>query len=434
MPAVLLSLGYLFLFLLLIRKLRFFAAEGLSVPMLSVLFLLKVLGGLALWWVYTYHYRDRSTADLYKYFDDSAVMFSALPDRPTDYVRMLFGIGNDSPYFSERYYSHMNNWFRQYEGNLYNDSHTLIRLNAFLRLFSAGQMHVHTVMAAFMSFTGLFALWKAFVPWFGERERLLAFLLFLPPSLLFWAGGPVKESLLFFAVGLLLWQVFHSIQHGLNAKGILIILSCSVLLFYLKFYVLMSMLPGLVALIWCAWRPGRTFFRFGLVLLLFLVAALNIHHLVPGFNILEVLFWKHRDFIGLADLMNSGSYVAPPALEPSVGSFVRFAPYALYITFLGPLVHLSGGAAGLLAAAETIAVLLFVVLSVLWHRPWPLIGKAQVLFCLSFVLLLALVIGYTTPVMGAIVRYRTPLLPFLLIGAALLTDPSRWPFIRNHRQ
>ncbi|MBK6543548.1 MAG: hypothetical protein IPG10_20255 [Flavobacteriales bacterium] len=57
----------------------------------------------------------------------------------------------------------MNNWYRQYESNMYNDAHTTIRLNAFLRLFSFGHIHVHTVFACFLSTIGLVALYKAFV-------------------------------------------------------------------------------------------------------------------------------------------------------------------------------------------------------------------------------------------------------------------------------
>ena len=51
---------------------------------------------------------------------------------------------------------------------------------------------------------------------------------------------------------------------------------------------------------------------------------------------------------------------------------------------------------------------------------------AILFFLISFITILGLVIGYTTPVMGAIVRYRTPAIPFLLIAALILHDPARW--------
>jgi len=89
-----------------------------------------ILFGVALWWIYTYYYPDRSTADIFKYFDDSKVMYDALWKHPADYFKMLFAIGNDNAYFDSNYYSHMNYWYREFDNKIYNDSHTIIRFNA----------------------------------------------------------------------------------------------------------------------------------------------------------------------------------------------------------------------------------------------------------------------------------------------------------------
>ena len=104
-----LATGYAAVILFAIHKLAFFRAPGLSPRVVSAAFLLKVLAGTGLWYIYTYVHVDRATADLYRYFDDGNIMFSALPDHPADYVRMLTGIGNDQPHFDTRYYLVMNN-------------------------------------------------------------------------------------------------------------------------------------------------------------------------------------------------------------------------------------------------------------------------------------------------------------------------------------
>jgi hypothetical protein len=62
---------------------------------------------------------------------------------------------------------------------------------------------------------------------------------------------------------------------------------------------------------------------------------------------------------------------------------------------------------------------------VLGVRPRQGESRAFVLYALSFCLLLGLVIGWTTPVMGAVVRYRVPLLPFLFYAALMTTDTDR---------
>jgi len=46
-------------------------------------------------------------------------------------------------------------------------------------------------------------------------------------------------------------------------------------------------------------------------------------------------------------------------------------------------------------------------------------------FCAGFVLILFILTGIATPVMGAIVRYKVPALPFLLIVFLLIIDKDK---------
>lgn len=66
--------------------------------------------------------------------------------------------------------------------------------------------------------------------------------------------------------------------------------------------------------------------------------------------------------------------------------------------------------------------------------PFASVDRGLLTSLLAFVILMALVIGWTTPVMGAIVRYRTPALPFLLIAGLLVLDHrrllTRWPGLK----
>ncbi|MBX2980498.1 MAG: hypothetical protein KF905_14515 [Flavobacteriales bacterium] len=436
MPGILLAIGYTALLLYFMRRLPFYAQVP-QLPMRSValLLLLKVLAGTALWAVYTWSYTDRVHADVFKYFDDSAVMFSALWERPEDFLRMLFSVGNDNAWFDERYYKVMNHWYREYESNLHNDAHTIIRFNAALRLLSFGEFHVHTVFAAFLSLTGMVALYRAFVGLLPGRERLLAIVIFLLPSVLFWASGVIKESLLFFGLGLLLWKVLELLNGTIRPWGLLLLAMSTVLLFHLKFYVIASLLPGIGLLFLVRTLPRVPVpILFAVVIGGTMLAGLNLQHVVPGFNILETIAVKQRDFIGLSEAMQPGSFVMPERLEPTFLSFLQQGPHALYIALLGPLFHSGPGLFGLVAAAEN-AVMLVALLVLLRYRvAWAQVRQDLVLALLAYIVLMSLVIGWTTPVMGAVVRYRTPLLPMLFIAALLLMDHrkllARWPVLK----
>lgn len=432
MPGLFLALGYAALFLLAIRKARFFAAPGLPRRWIGALFLLKIAAGTALWYVYTYVHTDRATADIYKYFDDGNILFSALPEHPGDYLRMLAGIGNDQPQFDTHYYRVMNNWYRQYEGNLYNDAHTMIRFNALVRLFSFGHYHVHTVFICFFCTIGLTALYRAFAPRVPGHEHTWALALFVLPSTLFWSSGVLKEGLLLFALGLFLLAATDLLRHGARAWNLLLLPCCAVLLFFLKFYVVLSVIPALCAYAWSERAGGRrALLKFLAVYALFLVAGLNSEYLYKDFRVLEVMWVKQRDFIGMATEARSGSFVQPPPLEPNALSFLGQAPHALYMTFLSPFAAWRNGALGLMSAVENALLLAVPVLAFHWRRPWPAVDKPLLFFCLGFCLVLALVIGWTTPVIGALVRYRVPLLPFFLLAALCIADPKKVPGFQN---
>lgn len=428
MAGLLLTCGYIVLFLLLIGRLRFFAVPELGRRTIQVLFLLKVAAGTALWWVYTYHYTDRSTADIFKFFDDGNVMFSALPAHPLDFLRMITGIGNDNPYFTDHYYSVMNNWHRRYDTGYYNDAHTMIRYSALVRLFSFGVFHVHTVFSAFLGLLGLLALYKAFIGFVPGMGRLFAAGIFLWPSMLFWASGPIKETLLFLGLGLFLLQFFRAMRMPLGLGGWALMLFGLLIQLGLKSYVLACMLPGLAAWWWCSRTPGRS------VLLKFTIthaaAALLIVALSmvsPSLDLVALVQRKQHDMLGLVSLTGPGSFIPTAEMQPGIAGLMRQVPHALYLTFIAPFTMWHVGPLGLVGALENALLLLLFPLALAFARPWREVDLPLLLYCLSFCLLLGLLIGWTTPVVGALMRYRVPLLPFWALASLLIVGPKRIP-------
>ena len=65
---------------------------------------------------------------------------------------------------------------------------------------------------------------------------------------------------------------------------------------------------------------------------------------------------------------------------------------------------------------------LLVVAFFLWRQPGFSFNRPFVFFSLFFGLSLCLIIGYTVPVIGAIVRYRSIYLPFIIAPFALGID------------
>ncbi|HRH37368.1 MAG TPA: hypothetical protein PK760_03425, partial [Flavobacteriales bacterium] len=184
---------------------------------------------------------------------------------------------------------------------------------------------------------------------------------------------------------------------------------------------------GLLAYSWSKARPGHALVKFAVVHALELIGVLLSGTLIPGYGILELMATKQKDFIGMATEVASGSLIAIPTLEPNLLSFVTNVPSALYMTFFSPFAVLGNGALAWMGAGENVLLLLLPLIAWRYKCPWSQVDKPALLLCASFILLLALLIGLTVPVVGALVRYRIPLLPIAGVLVMLLIDPERLP-------
>ncbi len=428
---ILLLLAYISLFIFLIYKLPFFNAAGISKKSISFVFILKIVFGLLLWAIYTFYYPNRSTADIYKYFDDSKVMFSTLRTAPTHYFKMLLGIGNDTPEF-DSYYSEMHFWSRKDGGGTFNDGHTVIRFNAFIRLFSMGYYTVHTVFICFISLIGFTALYKTFIPFFMDKKKELFLAVFLLPSVLFWGSGVLKEGLLFFTLGILI----YFFQQPFSWKTLCICITAGVLMALSKFYVWLALLPALFFLgIIKNTGSKNILLKFSIVLILLSVTAIHIDRFSNIQNPLVTLSQKQIEFNSLADgnvtdankqqIPVAGSRISIPKLQPTFLSFVKNAPIALWNVFVRPYPWEMRSAMMCLAGAENAFILLFLLTCVVFSLPTNAIKWEYVIFCLSFAIIQFLIIGETTPVLGALARYKVPSLPFLLIAFLFILDKQK---------
>ena len=432
---------YASFFIFILYKFPFFNLEGIGKHAIPTVFVMKLLAGLLLWAIYTFYYTNRATADIYKYFDDSKIMFDALKTRPIHYFKMLFGIQNNTPEF-DAYYSEMNYWSRKNSTGTFNDGHTVIRFNALLRLVSMGYYTVHTVFICFISLIGFTAIYKTFIPFFKDKKRELFMLVFLLPSVLFWGSGVLKEGLLFFALGLLLYHF----QQPYTLKKLSISLVMTFLLARSKFYVWIALLPGLLFLLVIQRNgPKHMIWKFISVLFFFVLLALTIDRFTTIQSPFVTLSQKQLEFNLLAEgktidanhrpIPVAGSYIPIPKLDPTFLSFIKNAPVALRNVFFRPYINELKSPMIALSGMENLLVMVFIIFCVLFHHPVSVIRWEYVLFCLSFVIIQYLIIGTTTPILGAIARYKVPSLPFLLIAFLFILDKqkliSRFPLVKK---
>lgn len=419
---IFLSSIYAAFFCYLLFKLRFFKIDEVSPFILVGIFFIKLLSALALTVIYTYYYTDRSTADIFKYFDDAKVIFSALHLHPYDYFRMLTGFDSDAPEL-KHYYLRCNFWYKEYSHILYNDNRTIIRYNAFLLLLSFGKFFVHNVFTSFLSLIGLMGIYKVFVYYYPNKKYALLIAIFLLPSVLLWTSGTLKEGIVVFAFGMFFYTLWSMLFNRFMVKYLIICISAVFILSLAKYYVILCAVPGVLYLI------GRRFFSnksqlFTLAISVTICIAVFLTGRMMGgkYDVITSLTYKQNDFVTFSlSLDKVGSLMDTTLLQPSVIDFAKNCPQGLYKSLFKPLPWDVHNILSILPAFENSVLILLMIMCVIWYKRRQA-SMELLLFSVSFVVCLNTLNGLIVPVFGAIVRYKVPGLPFLFASLVCLID------------
>lgn len=347
-------------------------------------------------------------------------MYEAIHKNAFDYFKMLFGIDNEQV---NQYYMQMNNWHRVYETIIYNDNHTIIRVNALMRLISFGYYNVHNVLFNFLSFAGLVGIFSFVKSSYKGNIKALFVVVFFIPSVTFWGSGVLKESLILFAIGVLLFCVNKLILVSpKNIKLWLIAISMLIIMMFLKIYIIISIFPLLIAYFWISFTKNKyIFIKYLFVFTLFLSLGLSLHYLFPKYNAIQILVDKQHDFINLAKSLHSGSIIQIEPLNPDIISIVVNIPQALINSLFRPHLFETKTIFMSFSAIENFIIFIFILFA-LFHIKIQKVKSNIFLFCFFFAIINFIIIGLTTPVIGALVRYKVPALLFFLISLLLILD------------
>jgi hypothetical protein len=419
---LLLTLAFTFLFIFLIGKLKFFRLPGISMNWIYSGFLLKLLAGISVGLIYTYYYTDRLTADTFKFFDDSKILYDALKEHPSDYLKMLTGIGAGDPSL-QHYYDTMKNWYDIFSP--FNDNRTLIRLNALIRLFSFGFYYVHVAVVCFLSFIGIIAIVKVFLREYPGLIKEIYLVFLLLPSVLFWGSGLLKDSLVFFTLGITL-LIFDQFVHSSGRRKFHRMLFLCLAFFFLmmtKFQVFLIILPLLLS--WYIVKQYRlnALAVFTGVSLTFFTGIYMLQYILPDVDIPGLLVRKQQAFFSLAESADAGSLISIPELKPSFLNFAINAPVGFFTCLVRPFITDSGALLNTISAIENTLILVLAIVCVSKFRKGNVSGKTIPVFCLFYAVYSYSLIGMVTPVLGAIVRYKAQALPFMVVLLIIISHP-----------
>lgn len=369
-------------------------------------FLIKVSAGFFLIYTYTSLYPKREEADVFKYFDDGVVLNKIRQENPMIFTRIFFGSWSNEDL---KEINRMNYWFRAYDHGLSNDNRVVIRLNAFLNIFTQGNYALNALFFILLSFIGSMNLYRFFL--LLSKEKIISYIsAFCIPSCVFWSSGILKEAIVLFALGTLLLSLYRFLKEKSWAQFVWF-LGAFLLLTHIKVYIILSLLPFLIiGIVAFHFNSKMKIFTFSLIILS--VMALGFKLLFPNWDILSTIQGKQFDFIQMARAVNAGSQVFMQPLEHSFFSLIKLFPRGIWNVFYYPNLSMVKNSMSLASFLENLLIsILFLgtVFKIIQDRSL----KFSSLLLLGFVFVALGIIGITSPVVGAMVRYKSPILPFL---------------------
>jgi hypothetical protein len=183
--------------------------DGLAAYDLVATWALKMAAACLFLFVYTAYYGSGTlTADPQAFMLQSKMLHDVANESVADYFRFLVGL--DTPELISHYLANTSHWTVG-DLTLINDSKNVIRVNSLVWFISGGNVYVHTLVFSFCSLLGFRELYLTFSKQVSISKRVFWYALVLCPSVLFWTGSMLKEPLMMVGLCLVIRAVFSEL-------------------------------------------------------------------------------------------------------------------------------------------------------------------------------------------------------------------------------
>lgn len=404
---------YLLLFCWLLTKIKFIKDSGIDQRIIIGLFVIRITAGIINGYINLYYY---SGTDAAAFHQQSIIEYHLLFNDPKEYFINIF-----------RYNSYQHSGLLDIADSFWNNlrSNIVIKLLSIFNIFSNCNFFVNTIFFNFFIFFGSVCFYRIYKQIFPLQKNLLIITLFLLPSFLYFTAGIEKDGLIFLGLGICCYNLFFLFKRAISIKKLLFTFAGLLIIFLLRNFVLITLIPGLIA--WFISEKNKKYLlqTYIAVYLFFAVIFFNIGALHPSLNLPQYVSSRQIAFIQIAKGGESSININP--LFPNFRSFLNNAPQALNHALMRPYLTEKFTLLYIPAALEIFIYELLFVLFFLFNARKK-ITQPFIYFGVFFSLSMLLMIGYTIPIIGAIVRYRSIYLPFIILP---ITCSLNWNRIRN---
>jgi hypothetical protein len=312
---------------------------------------------------------------------------------------------------------------------------TVVRVTAVLNLFCFNSYIVACVVVSFLSYLFIFKTFSLFVSVYPALEREFSVAFLMIPSVIFWGSAVGKDVIMFSGIMYFFYCFYDLVILKKNfISNIIKLIFTAYLISLIRGFIIITLAPSLILMAAIYYRNAfrSPLFRF-LALPIFLGGGLiasylfiqNIGNTMQSYNLNSMQktaegFKSWHTYLG--ETQGGSSYSLGDVDYTTVG-ILKKAPLALIITLFGPFVWQIRNAVMLMSGVESIVFLFYFIRVFLNMRAYRALGilfkDHIIMFCIPFVLIIAIAIGLTSFNYGALVRYKIPVLPFFTVLIAV---------------
>ncbi|NND94678.1 MAG: hypothetical protein HKN45_07395 [Flavobacteriales bacterium] len=395
--------------------------------------LAKLVGGFSFALIYTYYYSYGG--DTKNYFHDASILVNLFVDSPRAYIEVLLsdpaGILKDYHEIASKLKYHLgtSEWFT-------------VKVNSLATIIGMRSYFASTLVVAGVTYIGVWKLFQVLYRRYPNAHRSLAFAVLFVPSVFFWGSGLMKDSIVIGLLGYVIYLADQFNRRGILKGGITMVFMviCSYIIFQIKAYVLISLIPAILIWIILSYRERmenvvirKLLFPFLMVISIgaigyaiqWLGSYTTKYNMDTVFDTAESMqTWHYIEGENVSEKHGRGSSYSLGEYDPSfAGTMVMFIP-AINVTFFRPYLWEVKNIAMLAAAVESTIIFLyslFIFLGLGFFRVLKILNRDSfLLMSLSFALFFGFAVGFTSYNFGALVRYKIPCIPFYLSSLFIL--------------
>lgn len=396
--------------------------------------MLKLLGALAAGFVYYYYYSDGDTRGYYnRGFFIRGELLNDFESGIAYFYPELFDLDSDQK----------SNLFYILKHQRDPASFLMYRISGFIQIFTFGTYVATAFIFASFSFIFSWKTYKLLVGIYPSLHKELATAIFFMPSVFFWTSGIFKDTVCIAAIMAMLYSIMTIfLNKNYRLKYFVLIGISGYLLFIIKAYILMSFIPALLLWVFLNFQSKiKNHFTRMMITPVFIVIVIagavftiqkigefdttwNIEstkkkaHDMQEWHTTVALYHPEGDEGGYS------YYTLGTPGDITISGMLQKFPLAVNVTLFRPYIWEARKPFVLLSAIESLYffILFIKTLKLTGLRKFFTIifSNELILFSFVFTLVFAFGVGFTSYNFGALVRYKTPCMPFFLISIFLI--------------